>query len=93
VSGVRYEIYSLIYKTIPEQDEAVHGGQRVLIFKDNMKYIGQYSLDTPPFYKVTVRNHSIYINVPKKHGNKIEITGRGLPNEAWLNQVTEGLYQ
>ncbi|HEY3889481.1 MAG TPA: hypothetical protein VGL73_12965 [Caulobacteraceae bacterium] len=93
VQGRRFNIYDLIYETIPEQsDVAVHGGQRILIFRDRT-YLGQFHLDTPPFFKVGIRGHSIHINTRAKYGNEVRLTKNGPPPNAFLAQDLDGLFR
>jgi len=53
----KYQIYSLVYKT---HTLSPHGGQRILVFH-NQRYIGQYKLDTPPFYKIVADGSDIAV--------------------------------
>jgi len=91
--GRIFHIYSLIYQTIPEQsDMSAHGGQRILIFRGKT-YLGQFHLDTPPFFKVSIKGSSIRINTRAKFGNEIRLTKDGPPPRAFLAQDIDGLFR
>jgi hypothetical protein len=73
-----------MYHDIPAGGTAVHGAQRILVFR-NEKYIGHYHLDMMD-RRVTIRGSSIYINVPHRYGDEIKITTEGPPARAYLDQ-------
>ena len=49
----KYAIYDYRYRVPASDGQAMHGGQRILIFSDG-EYIGQYSMSPPPNTVVTV---------------------------------------
>lgn len=89
----KYTVYDLRYQTIPVDGTAVHGGQRIIIILNGKTYLGQYSLDTPPFHKISVKGHSIFINVSAEHGNRIKIGKNGPPSKVFLDQNVKEFYK
>jgi hypothetical protein len=88
-----YNIYILIYVGLRAGDGLPgHGGERILMFRDGA-YVGQFHLDTPPYYRVSVKGRSIRINTKAKYGNEIRMTEAGPPPNAFLAQDTDGLFR
>jgi hypothetical protein len=54
------DVYSLTYKTIPEDaGMAVHGGQRIILLVNDNKYLGQIVIPTPPFRKLQIKDNAL----------------------------------
>jgi hypothetical protein len=85
-----YLIYNLVYKT---RSISPHGGQRILIFGRKQNYLGQYSLDTPPFHKVWVEGLKIKFDDTPEHGNVIALDENGPPDHVYLFQENEDFYK
>jgi len=55
-----YAVYDYRYSFMPEHGAVMHGGQRVIVFKD-ADYVGQYGLNPPPYASVSVRDARLLI--------------------------------
>lgn len=85
-----YIVYSLVYKT---RSISPHGGERILIFSREQKYLGQYSVDTPPFRKASIVGSKIKFNDTPDHGNVIELGVDGPPSHVYLMQEDEEFFK
>lgn len=84
-SNFPFSVYDLKYRTIPQGLEVAHGGERLLIFKDE-KYVGQYVLSPPPFSAPTIIGDEILLEgMPVTDGNVIRLTKNELPSKAWID--------
>lgn len=86
VNDASFEIYDLQYKTISKEQLPAHGGQRLLFFKSPNTYVGQYSVSTPPALAFRIEGKAVLLNVPESSGNKVELTAKGPPEKAFLNE-------
>ena len=84
-------VYDLRYRI--KSGSSSHGGQRLLFLIDRKKYVGQYSIDTPPVRKFALKDASVFVNVSRNKGNEIKITVDGPPKSVFLNQNVLSLYQ
>lgn len=58
-----YSIYDYRYRFLPKNGNVRHGGQKIVVFQ-GAKYIGQYSLSTPPYKSVTVCGSHVIVKSP-----------------------------
>ena len=86
-----YRIYDWRYTGYGNPGTAVHVGERILLFDDQLTYVGQYLL--PGWYRVTVRGSSIRINAPAKDGNVLKLDGPHPPRYAWLDGENEDFFR
>jgi hypothetical protein len=84
ISGNTYSILDYRYRTGPNSNGGAHGGQRILVVEDGRNYMGEYVVGTPPFFTVTVRGASVFIDGPQKYGNEIRFDKDGPPHQAYL---------
>jgi len=59
----RYAVYDYRYRVRPPHGAVDHGGQRILIFRDDA-YLGQYSASPPPYVTVSVQGSEIRFASP-----------------------------
>ena len=81
-----YTIYDLRYKTIPPDGLVSHGGQKILVIMNDQEYVGQYSLSPPPMHNMHIRGSSIYLDIPKKNGNRVRFDESGPPAKAFIDE-------
>ena len=65
-----YYIYDYRYSYMPPGGNVLHGGQRLLVFRGG-KYLGQYSMNPPPY--TVVRVTGAYATL-SKHGAETVVT-------------------
>jgi len=88
--NAQYEIFSLTYFQKHPAADSRHGGQRILVFARGSHYVGQYVLDTPPFFSPRVVSKSIIFDLPPRQGNEIRFDA-GPPAETYINENTLAL--
>lgn len=57
----RYSIYDYRYKYMPKNGSVMHGGQKIVVFKDT-RYVGQYPLSPPPYNSISIRGSRVIIH-------------------------------
>jgi hypothetical protein len=80
-----YMVYDYRYKFKPPDGSVLHGGQRVIIFNSNGKYLGQYAITPPPQFDITIRGTSIVISSHGKTNGVIEFK-----NQPPLSALVDG---
>jgi len=85
-----FTVYYLRYWAFPNfVGGQVHGGEKLLIFKDG-KYLGMYILDSVPGYPPTiVGNDLVFEKMPSTYGNVIHFTKKAPPSKAWIDGYIE----
>jgi hypothetical protein len=84
VAGNTYTIIDYRYRSAPGPGGSVHGGQRILVIEDGQKYLGQYALSTPPFYRISVGGVAVHLDSPEDGASTINFEKGGPPLEAQL---------
>jgi hypothetical protein len=51
--GNKFSIYDYRYRFLPAGGNVMHGGQKMVVFRNNV-YAGHYSLSPPPYTTITV---------------------------------------
>jgi hypothetical protein len=69
-----------------------HGGGRLLIFDDHMKYWGQYTLNDH-FKGIWIAGSTVHFGYTPKEGNVLKLDGPHPPWVAWFLGDTNGLYK
>jgi hypothetical protein len=57
INSDQYIIYDYIYRFMPADGNVMHGGQRLLFFNLHYDYLGQFSMDVPPYIKILQSNN------------------------------------
>lgn len=92
-ASAELRVFDLRYKTKPENGLVPHGGQRLLFFDKAMRYLGQYSISTPPALIFELKDRAVVANVPDAAGNTILLGDKSPPTHAFLNQEVVTLYK
>jgi hypothetical protein len=83
-TGVRkYRVYHYKFILPAVMGGPGHGGDRILIFDDHMRYLGEYQCSSP-VDRVWLRGSRIYFAFPKKDGNVLKLDGPEPPRTAWF---------
>lgn len=69
-TGRKFYIYDYRYRFLPTHGNVMHGGQKIVVFRNNA-YVGQYALSPPPYVTVTV--HGPYISFQIAGTPKVEL--------------------
>jgi hypothetical protein len=54
-AGDKFSIYDYRYRYLPAGGNVMHGGQKLMVFRDR-SYLGQYALSPPPYIIVAVKD-------------------------------------
>ncbi|MBW8910966.1 MAG: hypothetical protein JF564_03520 [Sphingomonas sp.] len=88
ISRSGYEIYDYRYRFLPHAGGAMHGGQRIKIFRGG-KYIGEYPLSPPPVVNIAVRGARLILSTDDAD-RKVELNlSKGLPARILVNGEVE----
>jgi hypothetical protein len=88
ISRSGYEIYDYRYRFLPHAGGVMHGGQRIMIFRDG-KYIGEYPLSPPPEVNMAVRGARLMLSTGGSD-QKVELNlSKGLPARILVNGKVE----
>jgi hypothetical protein len=80
----RYRIYSAIYVIKSVTGGPGHGGDRILIFDDRLRYVGHYRIGIPNYPRLWVKGATVHLDGPAKWGNVIRLNGPQPPEEIIL---------
>lgn len=61
--GTSFKIYDYRYRFLPHPEGVFHGGQRLLVFRDQ-DYLGGYVLSTPPYATISVSGAKLFLQNP-----------------------------
>lgn len=86
-----YSIYDYRYRYTPPDGNVTHGGQRLLVFRGD-EYLGQYSMNPPPYTVVTVSGAYATLS---KHGAETVMAdfSKGPPDSIYFDGETEAFYR
>ena len=76
-SDGRYTVYDYRYRFLPEDGSVWHGGQRMIIIRNN-EYLGQFVLNPPT--TVTLRGTKLTLSKPDVERISVDLARR-VPNE------------
>jgi hypothetical protein len=79
-AGNRFAIYDYRYRYFPEQGRVMHGGQKVVVFRDNI-YSGQYALSPPPYTAITVNGSHVSLKLVGEPSETILDFSRNPPRQ------------
>jgi hypothetical protein len=88
ISRSGYEIYDYRYRFLPHSGGAMHGGQRIKIFRGG-KYIGEYSLSPPPEVNMAVRGARLILSTDGADRTVELNLSKGLPERIFVNGEAE----
>ena len=69
-TGSNFYVYDYRYKFRPTGGNVRHGGQKIVVFRNNV-YVGQYALSPPPYATVTVSGS--YVSLSAAGTPKVEL--------------------
>jgi hypothetical protein len=95
-TGGKYAVYDYRYRYMPEGGNAMHGGQKIVIFRGR-SYVGQYALSPPPYVDVSVSGTDVVLKVVNDLSHSLEAVrlnlSEQLPLSVFINGETETLYR
>jgi hypothetical protein len=77
-------IYDYRFKLKPKESAVFHGGQRLVLFKENGTYLGQYALNPPPQLNFVIVGSKVVANSGKEGKGTVELAD-GPPARAYLD--------
>jgi hypothetical protein len=86
-----YAVYDYRYRFLPEHGAVVHGGQRMVVFRDG-RYIGQYSLSPPPLSRLSVRGSRVLVRVDGSGAAALDFSD-GPPPQIFVDGSVLDLYR
>ena len=82
-AGRNFYIYDYRYRFLPAHGNVMHGGQKIVVFRNNA-YVGQYPLSPPPYATVTVHGPYISLQIAGAPKVKLDLT-RQPPGQMHFN--------
>ena len=87
-AGRSYAIYDYRYHFLPHREGAMHGGQRLVVFRGE-SYVGQYMLSPPPYINVHIEGSRVLLETPQSR-EKVRLDfSRKPPTRIFINGETE----
>ncbi|HVY33316.1 MAG TPA: hypothetical protein VG960_02725 [Caulobacteraceae bacterium] len=68
-----------------------HGGRRILIFTEDMRYMGQYAVSVDG--RIWIDGSRLRTNGPKRWGNVVPFTKNGPPRHAYLDAELDDFFR
>jgi|GEM_PF-2210189 len=86
-----YTVYDYRYRVMAAA--VMHGGQRILIFKDS-DYVGQYSLSPPPYSTLSVTDSRVVVETPGSPSEEaVLVFSNGPPLQVFIDGHVLDLYR
>jgi hypothetical protein len=87
------DVYLIVYRSIPEPGMVSHGGEKIIILKDDKLYLGQYSITPNPLKKIRIEGGELIFQFPKDTVNRVKINAEELPEEIYVGGESVTLYK
>ena len=68
-----------------------HSGRRILIFTEDMRYMGQYAVSVDS--RIWIEGSKLRTGGPKRWGNVVPFTKNGPPRQAYLNAELDDFFR
>lgn len=87
-----YLVYDYRYRFKPVDGSVYHGGQKLIVFDNAGKYLGQYALTQPPNFQLTVVGTQVKVSIKGAYKGAIEFAG-GPAHSAYVDDEKVTFYK
>jgi hypothetical protein len=90
-AGNKFSIYDYRYRYLPEHGNVMHGGQKIVVFRDRT-YVGQYALSPPYVTAIVNRTHVLLRTAVDPQGTNLDFS-RGPPRQILVGGEIETFFR